>query len=150
MPSEMGLTDTQKDLIRESWAKVDHKVHGGVFYQKLFEAYPTYLPLFKKFPHQDLDKLPEEAAFITQAVATFKAIDKAVSYLDDPEALTRILKALGKRHIKYKVFEPEFKAVQPVVIDTLNAGLGGMSPELQAAWETALEIICSIIVEGQS
>ncbi|XP_064652905.1 neuroglobin-1-like [Lineus longissimus] len=148
----MSLTDKQKGLIRESWAKVDHRAHGMVFYEKLFAAHPEYLPKFKKFPKKDAPTLKkeEDPAFVAQAVATFSAIDRVISKLDNLEDMTRILKDMGKRHVKYGVFEPEFIAVQPVVIDTLNAGLGGMSPELQNAWETALKIICSVIVQGQS
>lgn len=148
----MTLTDKQKGLIRESWAKVDHRAHGMVFYEKLFTAHPEYLPMFKKFPPKDAQAMrkEEDPAFVAQAVATFTAIDRVVSKLDDPDGMTKMLKDLGKRHVKYGVHEPEFLAVQPVVIDTLNAGLGGMSPELQNAWETALKIICSVIVQGQS
>jgi len=147
----MALTGKQKDLIRESWAKVDHKKHGVVFYQKLLTAHPEYMPMFKKFGGKDLATLveTEDAEFVKQATLTFAAIQKAVDNLDNGENMAKVLHALGKRHVNYGVFEAQFLAVQPVIIDTLNAGLGGMSPELTAAWETALKTICQMCVDGQ-
>lgn len=64
----------------------------------MFEQYPHYHSLFKKFSHVSIEDLPKNKVFVRHAVTVTETLDKAFMQLENLEAAKGALKNIGKIH----------------------------------------------------
>ncbi len=134
------MDENTKKLVQESWAKVvpiSDKA-AELFYGRLFELDPTLKFLFKS-------PIP------TQGKLLMKALDGAVSGLDDLDALVPVVKELGARHAPYGVVETDYDTVGAAFLWTLEQGLGdGFTDEVKSAWTEVYGVLASVMKEAQA
>lgn len=129
---EMALTDSEKLLIMDSFAKVapiSDQVAAS-FYEKLFEVAPDTKALFAKIDMQ------EQGRKLMQTIAT------AVGALYTPDVFDETFEALGKRHIAYGVTAKQYQDVQIALIHAFEQNLGDdFTADVKRAWENVYEMM---------
>lgn len=133
------MDEKTKQLVQESWAKVVpiSERAAELFYGKLFELDPTLKFLFKS-------PIPVQGKLL------MKALDGAVTGLDDLDALVPILQELGKRHAPYGVVEKDYDTVGEAFLWTLGQGLGdGFTDEIKEAWIGVYGVVATVMKEAQ-
>jgi len=131
----MAITDAQKKLVQESFAKVEPIADDAakIFYAKLFEYDPSLKHLFKSDMTDQGKKL----------MATLKI---AVKSLDDLDALVPVLQNLAKKHIDYGVKVDDYTPVGNALINTLAEGLGDQfTADCKAAWVEVYKTIALVM-----
>lgn len=134
------MDENIKKLVQESWAQVVPIADKAaeLFYDKLFELDPTLKFLFK-------------APIPTQGKLLMKALDGAVSGLDDLGGLVPVLQGLGARHAGYGVVDKDYDTVGTAFLWTLGQGLGdGFTDEVKAAWTEVYGVVASVMKEAQA
>jgi len=85
---EKELFEKRKVAVQSTWKTVEDSLSVDatkLFYQKLFENYPSVKPLFE---NADMD---------SQAEKLYKTVALAVKYLDDVEGLIPVLEEMGEK-----------------------------------------------------
>ncbi|WP_196140499.1 globin family protein [Aliikangiella sp. G2MR2-5] len=129
----MSITERQKQLVRESFAKVTpiSEAAAEIFYGKLFEISPEVRRLFKG----DLKK---------QGKMLMQTLSLAVKGLDNLPGLVPVLQKLAERHIQYGVREEDYTPVGNALLLTLKAGLGDdFDQETRDAWIATYRLIAA-------
>lgn len=132
------MTPEQKQLVRDSWAKVlpIKEQAAELFYGRLFEVYPEVKPYFKGDMKEQGQKL-------------MAMLNTAVNGLDNLAALIEPLKASGKRHADYGVKDEDYGKVADAFLWTLQQGLGeGYTPEVQEAWVVTYTAVADVMKAG--
>jgi methyl-accepting chemotaxis protein len=130
------LTNEQKTLVTESWAKVEpiSETAADLFYAKLFELDPSVRPLFK-------------GDIKAQGVKLMQTLTVAVKSLDKLDTLVPVLQQLGKRHKDYGVKTEHYGTVATALLDTLGKGLGpAFTPATKDAWVAVYGIVSSVMI----
>jgi len=133
--SDGAITDTDKKLVQESFAKVEPIAEAAaeLFYNKLFELDPKLKDLFKGDMKEQGRKL----------MAMIKA---AVRGLDNPPKLIPAVQELGRRHVGYGVTEKDYDTVAVALIWTLGQGLkDDFTPEVEAAWTKVYSLLADVM-----
>lgn len=138
-PAEGPLTEQQKILVQESWAKVAPiaDTAAALFYARLFELDPAVQPMFA-----NLD-MKEQGRKLMQMIGT------AVRGLDTLGELVPAVQALGKRHVGYGVKAEHYDTVGTALLDTLDKGLGDeFTPEVREAWTITYTTLATVMKEA--
>ena len=107
------------------------------FYQHLFKDYPETKGLFSK-----LDMEKQKSDFIDWLVAVLK-------HLDDPDALTQFLLALGERHARCGTEGIHYNWVGLTLLKTLAEFLGDRwTDDLRSQWTTVYSILAEAMQAG--
>lgn len=131
----MALSDEQKRLVTESFAKVApiSDKAAELFYGRLWEIDPTTKPLFKATNMQE------------QGMKLMQTLGTAVGALYDLDSLVPVVKDLGKRHIAYGVSKAQYESVGAALLWTLEQGLGDdWTPEVQEAWTEVYTVLADV------
>lgn len=106
------MTPTQKQLVKDSWAKVlpIQETAAELFYNRLFETYPEVEHYFKGDMKEQGRKL-------------MAMLNTAVNGLDNLDALIEPLKRSGKAHAGYGVKAEDYDKVADAFLWTLEKGL---------------------------
>ena len=131
----MSLTNTQKQLVQDSFAKVVPIADqaADLFYNRLFEIAPETKPLFANTNIRQ------------QGIKLMQTLKAAVGALDDLDALIPVVYNLGKRHINYGVTKAHYAIVGEALLWTLGQGLGDdFTPDVEQAWAEVYGIIASV------
>jgi len=121
----MDLSQREKDLIRQSHAKVAtiKDQAGQLFCQRPFAREPSLREMFHRAPIE------------TQAMKLMQVIKWVVERLDDVKSLRDELDKLGKIHADYDVKVDQYPIVGSALVWTLKKGLGSdFSPDAEKAW----------------
>jgi hemoglobin-like flavoprotein len=132
------MTPHQKELIRQSWAKVSPIADkaADLFYDKLFELEPGVRPLFKN----DMGK---------QKQALMGSLNTVVNSLDHLEKIIPVIQDMGKRHVAYGVKDEHYDTVGSALLWTLEQGLGDdFSAEVKEAWTVAYTTVASVMKQA--
>ncbi|MCB1735400.1 MAG: hemin receptor [Gammaproteobacteria bacterium] len=132
------MTPEQKNLVRESWAKVlpIKDTAAQLFYERLFEVYPEVKPHFK-------GDITEQGAKLMVMLNT------AVMGLDNLDALVEPLKAMGARHRDYGVADADYDKVASALLWTLEKGLGdGFTDAVREAWIEVYTVVADTMKAG--
>jgi len=88
--------------------------------------------------------------FKKHAAGVIRTVNTAVGMLGpDLSALADVLKALGKKHVKYGVLEAHYAVVGQALIETLAAAMGDkFTADVKAAWLSIWGIISSTMIAG--
>jgi hemoglobin-like flavoprotein len=109
------------------------------FYERLFTRFPQTRDFFASTDMKE------------QRKKLLGALALVIHNLRKPEALTSALKGLGQRHIKYGVRPEHYSIVGAVLLETFAEFLGERwTPAYHDAWAGAYEVICAIMLEGDS
>ncbi|MFZ2018715.1 MAG: globin domain-containing protein [Methyloceanibacter sp.] len=130
-PAEAPLTDEQKRLIRESYAKIEPAIDlvAQVFFRKLFALDSS---LRAKFSGPIEIQTRKFAAAMKLTMIT----------LSQDEELTPTLKLLGARHRQLGIRTRHYRMMAKALIWTLEQSLErGFTREMRAAWSALLDRI---------
>jgi hemoglobin-like flavoprotein len=133
---EGPISDAQKKLVQESFAKVEPIAEAAaeLFYNKLFELDPSLKALFKGDMKEQGRKL----------MATLKV---AVAGLDNLEKLVPVVQDLGRRHAGYGVKPPHYTTVATALLWTLEQGLEeAFTPEVKSAWAAVYGLLAETMI----
>lgn len=133
------MDEETKTLVKESWGLVMpiSEKAAELFYGRLFELDPGLKFLFK-------------APINVQGKLLMKALDGAVSGLDDLEALVPVLTQLGARHAPYGVLPKDYDTVGAAFLWTLEQGLGdAFTEDVKAAWTAVYGVIAKVMIDAQ-
>jgi hemoglobin-like flavoprotein len=133
-----GLDARTVELVQASWAKVlpIADTAATLFYGRLFELDPALRPLFKN----DIGE---------QKMKLMQTLSVAVGGLADPGRLVPVLRALGARHVAYRVADRHYDLVGEALLWTLRKGLGeGFTPEVEAAWGEVYGLVAAVMKQG--
>ncbi|NVK38997.1 MAG: hemin receptor [Gammaproteobacteria bacterium] len=131
----MAITESQKRLVRDSFAKVEPiaEAAADIFYNKLFEYDPSLKPLFKT----DLK---------SQGKKLMAALKLAVSSLDNLDKLVPVLEKMAIQHVDYGVKVDDYTPVGNALIFTLKTGLGEQfTPDLKQAWIETYKTMATVM-----
>ncbi|MCU0647613.1 MAG: globin domain-containing protein [Gemmatimonadaceae bacterium] len=133
------LTDLQRQLIRESWARITPRAApvAAAFYDRLFQLSPEVQPLFA---HADMT---QQQAKLVQALAL------VVAHIDRFDAISGAVAELGRRHAGYGVRTEHYDLVGRALLETLAEGLGDdFTPALRDAWAAAFGAVAQTMQDG--
>jgi len=127
------------ELLEQSFELVKPKADEFVasFYNNLFTDYPASKPLFE---HSDM---------ASQQQMLKGALVMVVENLRKPEVLSKSLKGLGARHVKYGALPEHYPLVGNSLLKTLGQYAGeAWTPDLKEAWTGAYGAISELMLEG--
>ncbi|QDT97872.1 methyl-accepting chemotaxis protein [Gimesia aquarii] len=131
--------DLNVTALRESFELVAPRADqlAERFYEKLFEDYPD---LLRYFTHTD---------FSEQRGKLIQALVLVLKSLETPEALTKVLKNLGKQHGDMGVQDDDYPPVTSTLLSVLaEFAEEAWNEELEECWRQALEAVATIMIEG--
>ncbi|QDU09110.1 methyl-accepting chemotaxis protein [Gimesia aquarii] len=131
--------DLNVTALRESFELVAPRADqlAERFYEKLFEDYPD---LLRYFTHTD---------FSEQRGKLIQALVLVLKSLETPEALTKVLKNLGKQHGEMGVQDDDYPPVTNTLLSVLaEFAEEAWNEELEECWRQALEAVATIMIEG--
>lgn len=135
-PAEGGLN---VELLEQSFALVAPQADDLVstFYDNLFTDYPDARPLFE---HTDMTK---------QKQMLKGGLVMVVENLRKPDILSKALKGLGARHVKYGALPAHYPLVGNSLLKTLEQYAGSAwTTEVKEAWVGAYGAITELMLEG--
>lgn len=127
------------ELLEKSFELIKPKADEftSSFYNNLFTDYPAAKPLFT---HSDMGK---------QQQMLKGALVMVIENLRKPDVLSKSLKGLGARHVKYGVLPEHYPLVGNSLIKTLAQYAGAAwTPELKEAWVGAYDAITALMLSG--
>lgn len=133
-----SLSRRKIDLLEASFAQMarDGAALAERFYAKLFERYPSLKPLFA------------QTSMRRQQHHLMAALTMVIDQLRAPDQAAAQLRALGERHVGYRVYPSHYQAVTGVLLEALRDAMGEVwSDELEAAWHDGLESIAAAMLE---
>lgn len=131
--------DLNVTALRESFELVAPRADqlAERFYEKLFEDYPD---LLRYFTHTD---------FSEQRGKLIQALVLVLKSLETPEALTKVLKNLGKQHGDMGVQDDDYPPVTSTLLSVLaEFAEDAWNEELEECWRQALEAVATMMIEG--
>jgi hemoglobin-like flavoprotein len=132
------MTPDQITLVRNSFALVEPIAPqaAALFYDHLFQADPSLRALFR-------------GDMVQQGASLMSMIGSAVQILDQPQKLTGVLQAMGRRHVAYGVRDAHYAPVGAALLLTLKQGLGeAFTPEVNEAWTTLYGVISTTMQDA--
>ncbi|CAH3119530.1 unnamed protein product [Porites lobata] len=98
--ASIQLSAAQKYLVRETWEFVEQRRSyvGKRMFLKFFENNPEYKCLFPEFKELSLSDIEKTKELHGHAKRVMKALENAVSAMDDAEIFAAYLDGLGRRH----------------------------------------------------
>ncbi|WP_458789336.1 globin family protein [Adonisia turfae] len=136
-PAEEGGLNVE--LLEQSFALVAPKADDLVstFYEHLFTDYPDARPLFE---HTDMAK---------QKQMLKGGLVMVVENLRKPDVLSKTLKGLGARHVKYGALPVHYPLVGNSLLKTLEQYAGdAWTSDVKDAWVGAYGAITELMLEG--
>ncbi|MFG6106106.1 globin [Leptolyngbyaceae cyanobacterium CCMR0082] len=136
-PAEEGGLNVE--LLEQSFALVAPKADDLVstFYEHLFTDYPDARPLFE---HTDMAK---------QKQMLKGGLVMVVENLRKPDVLSKALKGLGARHVKYGALPAHYPLVGNSLLKTLEQYAGdAWTSDVKDAWVGAYGAITELMLEG--
>jgi hemoglobin-like flavoprotein len=125
-------------LVQESWKAVEARTPEAstLFYDNLFIADPSLVPLFGDNMSEQADKLMQMLRF-------------AVYELNNPDTFLSAFQALGKRHVGYGVQNAHYETVGKALLKALAQSLGDrFTPQVREAWETLYGVMAGIMMSA--
>lgn len=136
-PAEEGGLNVE--LLEQSFALVAPQADALVstFYDNLFTDYPDARPLFE---HTDMAK---------QKNMLKGGLVMVVENLRKPDVLSKALKGLGARHVKYGALPAHYPLVGNSLLKTLGQYAGAAwTADVKQAWVDAYGAITELMLEG--
>ncbi|NEO55233.1 MAG: globin [Okeania sp. SIO3B5] len=138
-PVSKPSSKLQVEVIENSFEKIKPRgaEFAASFYENLFAAYPEAKPLFANTDMENQQK------------KLLNSIVLVVESLRNPEALAKVLRDLGARHVNYGTLKQHYPLVGKTILKTLKQYLQeDWTPEVKTAWVYALGQITRFMFEG--
>jgi hemoglobin-like flavoprotein len=146
---EESLFDKRKKVIQVTWKSIEFGLNveaTKIFYDRLFQEFPSVRPMFKDDMNSQYEKL-------------YRTVSLAVRFLDNVDELVPFLQDLGVRHGKYGVVRAHYEAVTECFLWTLNNYVRSHLPagsgmailwtfDVMDAWEFALTFIGTTMADA--
>ena len=132
------MTPRQIDLVQQSFAQVKPiaATAAELFYNRLFTLDPSLRHMFK-------------GEMAKQGQMLMGMIGAAVGGLRNLEALSPVVRQLGKRHVAYGVRSEHYDVVGAALLWTLEQGLGDeFTQEVGDAWAAAYNLLAEVMQLG--
>ncbi|KAK4535375.1 hypothetical protein CDCA_CDCA04G1400 [Cyanidium caldarium] len=130
---------THVDRVQRTWQLVEpiKPQAGAIFYEFLFEKYPQVRSMFKSDMQEQQKRLIE-------------MVDQGVKLLDQPDQLEPTLRALGKRHVRYRTQVEHYPAVKDTLMRALETALGEktMDADARTAWSAVYDYWAGIMIDA--
>lgn len=127
------------ELLEQSFERVKPRADefATSFYENLFTDNPEAKPLFA-----NTDMAKQKKMLIASLVLV-------VDNLRKPDVLTKTLKDLGARHVKYGTLSEHYPLVGGAILKTFESYLGSdWTPEVKQAWVDAYGAITDLMLAG--
>lgn len=135
----MSMTDQQRQLVTESFAHLVpiSEEAAAMFYERLWEIAPETKALFQ---HVEMRQ---------QGLKLMQTLGVTVRSLHDLDNISPMLYELGQRHIGYGVGKEQYDLVKDALLWMIENVLGATyTPEVQAAWDAAYDLIASLTLRA--
>lgn len=132
-------TALQVELLEQSFEKVKPRANDFVssFYGNLFTDYPAAKPLFA---HTNMSE---------QGNKLLMSLVFVIENLRQPGDLTKALKGLGARHVRYGALPEHYPLVGNSLLKTFEQYLAAdWTPDVKQAWVDAYGLITEVMLEG--
>ncbi|MGL5813567.1 MAG: globin domain-containing protein [Aeromonas sp.] len=132
------MTPTQIELVQKAWGKVTALNNSYVLevYEELFRLSPELINLFPDPSGMPIAKVSE-------------TLNTVITSLEQLDALSFIIRDLGRRHQKFNVQPHQFDLLKQAMTVVLSRRLEGrFTPELAAAWSQMYNEIAALMQEG--
>jgi nitric oxide dioxygenase len=126
-------------LLQSSFLKLEPQAQefSDTFYRILLNKYPRLRPLFSE---TDMEK---------QKVKLIESLKLVMVNVYNTEALTFILKNLGKRHVQYGAVLTDYPLIGDALLQSLDRHLGeDWTPEVRETWTLAYQMIADTMAAG--
>ncbi|XP_064596366.1 neuroglobin-like [Liolophura sinensis] len=150
--SNLQISDEQKHVVKKTWKLLSNDMagHGSEVFLRIFQLYPHVKQLF---PCRDAEgeELLHHPTFKGHASRFMQAVGAAVDNIDDlDEALRPLLIGLGRQHIHFKGFRPDYfnaftESMMYVWQQELKEKFTDFAKE---AWKTVFDFIMGTLKEG--
>jgi PAS domain S-box-containing protein len=130
---------TEVELLEESFAVLAPQgdALAARFYQRLFEHYPTVMPLFSG------------SSVAEQQKKLLAALVLLVQNLHRPDVLNEYLKGLGARHVDYGVTAEHYPLITENLLAVIQEFAGNLwGPAVAQAWQNTLNKIATIMLQA--
>ncbi|XP_067317328.1 neuroglobin-like [Anolis sagrei] len=146
------LSETQKELIRESWEILHKDITrvGIIVFIRLFETHPECKDVFFLFRDiDDLQQLKMSKELQAHGLRVMSFIEKSVARMDQEPKLQQLAFELGRSHCRYKA-PPKYyeyigtqfiQAAQPILKEA-------WTPETEKAWEGLFRYLAATMRRG--
>jgi hemoglobin-like flavoprotein len=127
------------NLLLSSFMKIEPQAteFATTFYQILFNKYPQTRKLFL---NTDMDK---------QKNKLIESLQLVMVNVHNSDALTSILKNLGKRHVQYGAVLNDYPLIGDALLQALERHLGrDWNADVQQTWTSAYQLIADTMSEG--
>ena len=118
------MNAAHQELVQTSFARlaVMPEVAGALFYERLFEANPSFRPLFK-------------SDMRIQGVKLMTMLAMVVYNLPEPGQILPAIRDLAVRHVEYGVKLADYDTLREALLWTLEQALGkDFTPAVRVAW----------------
>ena len=146
------VTDSQKSIITKNWKVLssDLSGRGGKVFLRIFEMSPRVKNLF---PCRDKvgDELLKDSHFKGHASRFMQAVGAVIENIDNcDETLTPLLLGLGRQHVHYKGFQPDYwNSFEIAMMEVWKEDLGSkFKSENQDAWHIIFKFILDKLNQG--
>jgi hemoglobin-like flavoprotein len=126
-------------LLQSSFLKLEPQAQefSDTFYRILLNKYPRLRPLFSE---TDMEK---------QKVKLIESLKLVMVNVYNTEALTSILKNLGKRHVQYGAVLTDYPLIGDALLQSLDRHLGAdWTPDVKETWTMAYQMIADTMTAG--
>jgi hemoglobin-like flavoprotein len=133
------VTHLNHRLLRQTFDTVKSRadVLAKRFYELLFAQHPRFKRLFGRVD------LEEQHQKLIQSLVLI------VKWLETPDRLTHYLRALGGRHVEYRVGPEDYEPFIQTFIAVLGETVGAIwTTECEVAWRDALRAVADTMLEG--
>lgn len=132
------MTAEQIELVQRAWGKVTalSTTYVEEVYEELFRLSPELRTLFPSNPEMPVTKVAD-------------TLNTVITSLDQLDALSFIIRDLGKRHQKFNVQPDQFVPLKQALTLVLARRLGEyFTPALADAWSQIYDEIAVLMKEG--
>lgn len=125
-------------LLRASFARIEpqKEAFAATFYATLLENYPALRPFFV-----DVDLKRQQSSLLATLLAMLNEAEQG-------EGIRAIFQRLGQRHAARQIGAELYPAFGQTLLDTMEHYDPQWSPELRAAWASALEQCVRFMMES--
>ncbi len=130
----------QIELLEKSFEEIKPQASEFVasFYDNLFTAYPQAKPLFAHIKMEEQKK------------KLFSSLVLVVENLRQPEVLSKTLRGLGARHVKYGALPEHYPLVGNALLKTFGQYLTDKwTLQVKQAWVDAYGAITELMLDGE-
>ncbi|KXJ15001.1 globin-2 [Exaiptasia diaphana] len=145
------LSTAQKYLVRETWETIEQHKNpvGKKTFLRFFDMNPDFQKLFPEFVGLNREELEKANALHGHAKRVMKAVENAVTAMDDAESFTAYLEGLGQRHVNRALKPSYLDAMQVALMDTLKDLLQSQwTQETCDAWNILFRFIADTMKRG--